>query len=189
MLGYLGHMWELYAFWAWVRVMASTAYTLAGDMTPEAARQLGKLTAFAAIALGGLACIPAGWFAGRYGNARVAQLCLVASGGSGLVAALLFGGPPWAVGAALIIWGTAIIPDSALYSTLVADAAPPERVGSLLTLQTALGFLLTAATVQATPSLAAIFGWPIVLACLSLGPALGIWTMQRLIGLTGDRSA
>ncbi len=177
-IGYIGHMWELYAFWAWVAVFATGSYTLAGTAD---AGGLGKLTAFAAIALGGLACVPAGWIADRIGCARVAQFCLIASGGAALASAAFYGGPAWPMMAVLIVWGIAIIPDSALYSTLVADAAPPERVGSLLTLQNALGFLLTAMTVQLAPALAAEIGWPWVLAIMSLGPAAGIRAMQLLM--------
>ncbi|HEX5864595.1 MAG TPA: MFS transporter [Casimicrobiaceae bacterium] len=177
-LGYIGHMWELYAFWAWVGVVASASYSLDGSEIP---RVLGKLTAFLAIGLGGLACVPAGWLAVHFGSARVAQLCLCGSGAAALASAVLFGGPAWEMMAALILWGIAIIPDSALYSTLVADAAPPERTGSLLTIQTALGFFLTALTVQATPTLAEFVGWSWVLAIMALGPALGIRAMQLLI--------
>ena len=177
-IGYIGHMWELYAFWAWVAVFATGSYTLAGTTD---AGGLGKLTAFAAIALGGLACVPAGWIAGRSGCARVAQFCLIASGGAALASAALYGGPAWPMMLVLIVWGVAIIPDSALYSTLVADAAPPERAGSLLTVQNALGFLLTAMTVQIAPALAALIGWPWVLAIMSLGPALGIRAMRLLM--------
>jgi MFS family permease len=177
-IGYIGHMWELYAFWAWVAVFATTSYALAG--TPDAGA-LGKLTAFAAIALGGLACVPAGWLADRIGRARVAMYCLIVSGGAALASAALYGGSVWPMMAVLIVWGIAIVPDSALYSTLVADAAPPERAGSLLTLQTALGFLLTAMTVQIAPALAAGIGWAWVLAIMSLGPAVGIRAMQLLM--------
>lgn len=177
-IGYIGHMWELYAFWAWVAVFATASYTAAE--APEAAG-LGKLTAFTAIALGGLACVPAGWWADRLGRARVAMYCLIASGGAALISAALYGGPVWPMMLVLVIWGVAVIPDSALYSTLVADAAPPERAGSLLTLQNALGFLLTALTVQAAPALAALIGWAWVLAILSLGPALGIRALQLLL--------
>jgi MFS family permease len=179
--GYIGHMWELYAFWAWVGVFATASYSVGGSEIP---RFLGKLTAFLAIGLGGLACVPAGWLAVRFGSARVAQLCLSGSGGAALASAVLFGGPSWAMMAVLILWGIAIIPDSALYSTLVADAAPPERTGSLLTIQTALGFLLTAMTVQVMPKLAEFVGWPSVLAVMALGPALGIRAMQLLIRST-----
>ena len=177
-IGYIGHMWELYAFWAWVAVFATGSYALAGEAD---AGGLGKLTAFAAIALGGLACVPAGWIADRFGRALVAQICLIASGGAALASALLYGGPAWPMMAVLIVWGIAIIPDSALYSTLVADAAPPERAGSLLTIQNALGFLLTAMTVQLAPALAAQIGWAWVLAIMSLGPAMGIRAMQLLV--------
>jgi MFS family permease len=177
-LGYIGHMWELYAFWAWVGVIATASYSLDGS---DVARLLGKLTAFLAIGLGGLAYVPAGWLAVRFGSARMAQLCLCGSGAAALASAALFGGPTWQVMVALILWGIAIIPDSALYSTLVADAAPPERIGSLLTIQTALGFFLTAVTVQATPALAEFVGWSWVLAIMALGPALGIRAMELLI--------
>lgn len=177
-IGYLGHMWELYAFWAWVAVVATGSYALAGAEGGDlGARELGKLTAFAAIALGGLACVPAGVLAVRHGSALVAMLCLWLSGGAALLSALLYGGPVWPMMAVLIVWGIAIIPDSALYSTLVADAAPPERAGSLMTLQTALGFLLTAFTVQVAPAVAAVVGWPWVLAVMALGPAVGIRAM------------
>lgn len=177
-LGYLGHMWELYAFWAWVGVVATASYEIAGSDAPGL---LGKLTAFLAIGLGGLACVPAGLLAVRFGSARIAQLCLFGSCAAALASAALFGGAAWAMMATLIFWGIAIIPDSALYSTLVADAAPPERTGSLLTIQTALGFFLTALTVQAAPALAELVGWSWVLAIMSLGPALGIRAMQLLI--------
>ena len=80
----------------------------------------------------------------------------------------------------VLIWGIAVVPDSAQFSALVADASPADQAGSLLTLQTALGFALTFATVQATPILANLFGWPMVLAGLSIGPALGIIAMARL---------
>ncbi len=177
-IGYIGHMWELYAFWAWVAVIATGSYNLAGSAD---AGGLGKLTAFAAIALGGLACVPAGWAADRHGRARVAMICLIASGGAALASAALYGGPVWPMMVVLIIWGIAIIPDSALYSTLVSDAAPPERAGSLLTIQNALGFLLTAMTVHLAPALAAVIGWPWVLAVMSLGPAVGIRAMHLLM--------
>ena len=83
--------------------------------------------------------------------------------------------------AVLIVWGLTVVPDSALFSTLVADAAPPERVGSIMTIQTAIGFLLTAVTVQLTPIAAAALGWPVVLAIMAIGPALGVLAMRALM--------
>ncbi|MEM8697776.1 MAG: MFS transporter [Pseudomonadota bacterium] len=173
-LGYLGHMWELYAFWAWCGVIAAASFAAAGL---EAAEGLAKLTAFLAIAAGGLACVPAGWLGDRIGCDRVAMLCLIGSGSAALLSAFAFGGPVWLMMGMLIFWGITIVPDSGQYSTLVANEAPPERAGSLMTLQTAFGFLLTAATVQMAPMVAEAAGWPILLALLSLGPLLGIRSM------------
>ena len=174
-LGYLGHMWELYAFWAWVGVIAAASFSAAGD----AGESLPKLIAFAAIAIGGVACVPAGWLGDRIGCDRVAILCLIGSGGAALTSALLFGGPVWAMALSLILWGALIVPDSGQYSTLVANEAPPEWAGSLMTLQTAFGFLLTAATVQLAPLVADRLGWPVVMAILALGPLAGILALVR----------
>jgi MFS family permease len=179
-LGYLGHMWELYGMWAWIGVAVTVSF--AAEMPPEEARRLGKLTAFLAIALGGLACVPAGALADRIGRAKVAALAMAASGCAALATAASFGGPPWITVVACLAWGLAIVPDSAQFSALVADAAPDELAGSLITLQTALGFALTIATVHASPLVAAAFGWPVLLALLAIGPALGILAMVRLIG-------
>ena len=178
--GYLGHMWELYAFWAWIGVAATAAFTAP---LGEAAAPAARLLAFGAIALGGLICVPAGWLADRIGKARVAQGAMAISAGAGLATALAFGGPVWLIVALVLIWGAAIVPDSAQFSALVADAAPPERAGSLMTFQTALGFTLTFFTVQAVPGLAATLGWPVTLALMALGPMAGVEAMRRLIRL------
>ena len=179
-LGYVGHMWELYAFWAWAGVIAGTSFAASGA-DPDGS--LAKLTAFLAIALGGFVCIPAGWLADRFGKAQIAAAVMVLSCGSALVASLTYGGPAWIMIAVMIVWGLTVVPDSALFSTLVADAAPPERVGSIMTIQTAIGFLLTAVTVQLTPIAAEAFGWPIVLAIMAIGPAFGVLAMRTLIRL------
>jgi MFS family permease len=177
-LGYLGHMWELYAMWAWVGAAAAVSYS--ATMEVAAAQSLAKLTAFLAIALGAFACVPAGWFADRIGKAEVTIVALGASGLSALLTAATFGGPAWITLVLVVIWGIAVIPDSAQFSAIVADAAPPHLAGSLLTFQTALGFTLTIATVQLTPIAAAAFGWPAVLAALAIGPAAGIVAMLPL---------
>lgn len=179
-LGYLGHMWELYAFWAWIGAAATVSFAAPlGDRATDAAR----LLTFASIALGGLLCLPAGRLADRLGKARVAQGAMAASGAAGLATSLAFGGPAWLVALLVLLWGAAVIPDSAQFSALVADAAPGERAGSLLAFQTALGFTLTFFTVQAVPAAAAWLGWPATLALMALGPAAGIAAMQRLVRL------
>lgn len=178
-LGYFGHMWELYAMWAWIGAAAAASYgTLLGEA--EATR-LAKLTAFLAISLGGLTCAPAGWVADRIGKAQVTIIAMALSGSAAIATALTFGGPIWLTFVLIILWGIFVIPDSAQFSALVADASPPDLAGSALTLQTALGFALTAVTVQATPLLAHQFGWPAILAGLALGPVVGIAAMMRLL--------
>lgn len=176
--GYLGHMWELYAMWAWIATATTASY--AASMTLPDAERLAKLTAFLAIGSGGLACIVAGLVGDRYGKAETAATAMAVSGVSAVAVAWTFGGPVWLTLALVIVWGLSVVPDSAQFSALVADAAPPEIAGSVLTLQTALGFALTAVTVQLTPVAATSFGWPAVLAALAIGPALGIWAMLRL---------
>jgi MFS family permease len=178
-LGYFGHMWELYAMWAWVGAAAAASY---GALLGEAeATRLAKLTAFLAIALGGLTCAPAGWVADRIGKAQVTIIAMALSGSAAIATALTFGGPIWLTFVLIIIWGIFVIPDSAQFSALVADASPSDLAGSAMTLQTALGFALTAVTVQATPLLANELGWPAVLAGLALGPMVGIAAMLRLL--------
>ena len=176
--GYLGHMWELYAMWAWIGVAAAISYS--ASLPAEDAASMAKLTAFLAIALGGIASVAAGLMADRIGKAEITIIAMALSGTAALATAASFGGPAWLTFALILIWGAAIVPDSAQFSALVADAAPAEQAGSLLALQTALGFTLTILTVQLTPVLAARFGWPPLLAVMALGPAYGIVAMLRL---------
>ena len=105
---------------------------------------------------------------------------MVASGTAAVLTAVTFGGPVWLTFVLIVFWGIAIIPDSAQFSALVADASPPHLSGSLMTLQTALGFTLTIATVQATPIAAAYLGWPTVIVLMALGPLVGIMAMLPL---------
>jgi len=177
-LGYLGHMWELYAMWAWAAAIASASY--AASLDPIDAVRLGKLTAALAIGLGGLACIPAGLLGDRIGKAEVTIAAMIASGTAALLTAASFGGPAWLTFILIMLWGIAIIPDSAQFSALIADAAPAQLAGSILAFQTAVGFGLTIFTVQITPLLAARVGWVAVLYVLALGPGLGTVAMWRL---------
>ena len=181
--GYLCHMWELYAFWAWISAALTASLTLAGA---DDATRAARLATFFAIGLGGLFCVPAGALADRIGKARVAGGTMGLSGCLAMATALSFGGPPALTVTLALLWGICVIPDSALFSALVADAAPPDRAGSLMTFQTALGFLLTAMTIQAAPLLAAAFGWPVTLAIFGIGPLLGVETMRRLARLLRD---
>ncbi|MFN3260516.1 MAG: MFS transporter [Pikeienuella sp.] len=177
--GYLGHMWELYAMWGWVAVAAAAGY--AAHMESAEAARLAALTAFLAIGIGALTCAPAGWLADRIGKARVAAGAMVGSGACALAVAAAHGGPIWLSFLLILLWGALVIPDSAQFSALIADAAPPALAGSLMAMQTALGFALTILTVQLAPVAAAAFGWTAVLAAMALGPLFGVLALRPLL--------
>ena len=114
------------------------------------------------------------------GKANIAIAAMVISGTAALASALTFGGPVWLTILCVLIWGASILPDSAQFSALVADYAPPDQAGSLMSFQTALGFALTFFTVQLTPLGAELIGWPGVFVLMAIGPAFGILGMLRL---------
>ena len=177
-LGYLGHMWEFIAFWAWVGT--ATAVSFAAHMEPDAAQSLGKLAAFLCIIAATPACYLTGIVADRIGKEKVAAGALCISGTAAVLSAFAFGGPVWLTLALIIIWGAAVVPDSPQSSAIVADNAPPELAGSLLTFQASLGFLLTALTTQVAPLIANGLGWPAVFLILALGPVFGLISMRPL---------
>lgn len=177
--GYFGHMWELYAMWSWLGVAAAVSYQ--AQMPMDEANQLAKFTAFIAIGGGALLCPAAGSVADKIGKARLTIIVMFLSGAFAIVSAMVFEGPVVLVFTAFVLWGLFVIPDSAQFSALVADLAPPERAGSILTLQTALGFLLTIATVQLTPVVANLISWPGVFVVLAIGPMVGIVCMWPLM--------
>lgn len=181
--GYLGHMWELYVVWSWLAVAATASF--AARMEAEEAASLAKLTTFLAIAAGAPLCVLAGRFGDRVGKGRISAAILATSGCAAIASAFAFGGPLWLVVPLFVFWGAMTVPDSGQFSAMVADHAPPDLAGSLLSLQTALGFGLTVITVAAAPHVADALGWPALFAILALGPALGIWGLRPVMGRPG----
>ncbi len=183
--GYFGHMWELYAVWTWIAafLVASFAADTAAWSTPEAA----GLLAFGTIAIGGLGAWLAGSAADRWGRTLVTSASMIVSGACCLTAGLLFGGSAaWLVPFCLV-WGFAIVADSAQFSACVTELAEESYVGTALTMQTAIGFLLTTATIQLVPVWESAVGWRWAMAPLALGPALGTLAMLRLRALPDAR--
>jgi MFS family permease len=177
--GYLGHMWELYSVWALVGLFFYDLH-LARGAPPLTATTLAGVSAFAVIAVGGPGSVLAGTWADRLGRERVAMGSLMVSGACALTVGWLAAAPVGLVVGLALIWGFAVVADSAQFSALVTEVAPQHAVGTALTLQTSLGFGLTAVSIWMSVELAARFGWGVAFSLLAVGPALGVVAMLRL---------
>jgi len=178
--GYLGHMWELYAFWTWIGAFLAASEVRHGGSLSVVARPLVEVVAYGAIGIGALGCVWGGWIADRIGHARLVTIAMLASGSCALLAAGAFGGPFLLTAGLAWTWGFWVIADSAQFSTLVTRSVPSHAVGTALTLQTSLGFLLTMASIQLVPIVAQRIGWPVAAAMLALGPTAGIMAIRAL---------
>jgi len=185
-LGYLGHMWELYAVWAWAPAFLTASAVAAG--APLARSEVGVVMFVALGVCGVLGCLVAGWTGDRFGRARAATGAMIVSGGCCLLAAVAFGGPTWLLVVVLLVWGASVIADSAMFSACLGTVVDPRYVGTALTLQTALGFLLSVVTIQLVPVVASTAGWPLAVAMLGAGPLLGSIAMVRLTPLLPART-
>ena len=175
--GYLGHMWELYAMWTWIAVFAAASFAASGMPNASAA---GSMAAFLAIGSGAAGCGLAGYLADRLGKARIAMWAMLASAACATLTVVVFGASPFWLYALVMVWGFAVVADSAQFSALVSEHAPREHIGTALTLQTCVGFLLTMVTIELLPRLAEISSWRYASLLLVPGPLLGAWAMKRL---------
>lgn len=179
-LGYLGHMWELFAMWTWVPLFLAASFAVAGST--DAATT--ALAAFVVIAAGGVGCVAGGILADRFGRTTITIAAMVVSGTCAVLIGFTYGGPPAVVLALAVVWGITVVADSAQFSAAVSELSPPGTAGSALSLQTAAGFVLTAVTILSVGALdpADGAGWRVAFGSLALGPLVGIIAMWRLRG-------
>lgn len=176
--GYFGHMLELYAVWTWIPAYLIASLSVHG--TGAGASELASVLAFGTIGIGGAGAVFAGVAADRFGRTTITSASMIISGTACIAAGFLFGASLLFLVPFILIWGFAIVADSAQFSACVTELAEESYVGTALTLQTAIGFLLTTITIQLIPYVVDMVGWRWAFAPLALGPALGTLSMLRL---------
>ncbi len=176
-LGYLGHMWELYAMWAWIGPFIDWAERQTGG---AAQPRSTALTTFVVIAAGALGSLVAGVMADRVGRTAVTIVAMVVSGLCAATIGLWTGAGMNYVILVALVWGIAVIADSAQFSAAIVELSDPPLVGTMLTIQTCLGFLLTFVAIQLMPIVVSTVGWHYAFMFLAIGPAFGVLAMYRL---------
>ena len=176
MLGYFGHMWELYALWTWLSMFVAAGREARGDTTASTG-----FIAFAAIGVAGVVgSLLGGWASDRFGRPPAAVAALVISGTCCVASPLFFAAPTVVLVVFVLVWGAAVIADSGVFSTALSETTDARFVGTALTAQTATGFLLTVVTIQLVPVVAELIGWQYAFLLLAPGPLLGAVAMSAL---------
>jgi MFS family permease len=178
-LGYFGHMWELFAMWAWFGAF----FAARAASEPGLSSNSAPLATFAVVGIGAAGCWMGGVLGDRWGRTSTTAAMMAASGLCALTIGLLFEAPLWLLLMVALVWGFTVIADSAQFSALVTELADQAYVGTALTLQLAIGFSLTVATIWLVPKLETALTWRWAFAFLAPGPALGVMAMLRLKSL------
>lgn len=177
--GYTGHMLELYACWIWLPFFLA-ASSIARGHSVEFPTVAVSVLSFVVLAVGAIGCVIGGEVADRIGHVPLVVISMAVSGTCALLTPLAFGAHALILVPLLIVWSIAVIADSAQFSTLVTRVVAPHAIGTALTLQTSIGFLLTTVTIQLVPTVVTFVGWRYAFPMLALGPVLGIAAIHRL---------
>lgn len=169
--GYFGHMWELYAMWAWIAAFYGDVF--------ESSRS-ASLAAFAVIGIGAAGCVYAGIMSDRRSRSDAAALAMRWSASAAIVVGFLIDAPRPIVLAIGLFWGFWVVADSAQFSAIVTEVVDARYVGTALTMQLATGFILTVFTIFLVPVIRDAHGWGWAFLMLAPGPMLGAWAMRAL---------
>jgi MFS family permease len=175
--GYFGHMWEVYAMWAWIGIFLGASFEATGL---ENAQRWASLMAFFSIAAGMPGSVLGGMIADRIGRTAMTSAVLAMSGLCCLIIGPAFGGSIVVVSLIALFWGATVSPDSAQFSASVGELSKPEHRGTMLTMQTAIGFTLALVSVQLMPHWIDLVGWQWAFTPLVAGPVFGIISMLKL---------
>ena len=176
--GYFGHMWELYGMWIWIPVMIRASVT-AQKGNPI----LAEVGSFLVIGAGAIGCVVAGLVADRVGRTVVTSWAMAISGSCCLLVGFLYGGSALPLLLLAVIWGASVVADSAQFSSCVTELGDPQYIGTALTLQMCIGFLITTISIELIPKVVDLVTWRYAFMILAPGPFLGVLAMLRLRGL------
>jgi len=173
--GYFGHMWELYAMWTWLPAFLTASFTM---FSPNISPSFIALSSFVSIGIaGGIGCVFGGFISDKIGRANLTILSMIISAGCSILIGFTFGEMIWLTIVISIIWGMFVISDSAQFSAAVSEVAEVDYVGTALTFQMCIGFLITIFSINLIPIIQKVVGWEWVFSILAIGPILAIVSM------------
>jgi MFS family permease len=177
---YFGHLWELYAMWAWIALFLHASFAMRLGHDDAVVELYANLATFAVVGAGVASCLVVGLLADRFGRTHITAAVMILSGTCSLTAGFLFGDSIWLVMALCLIWGAAVVPDAPQTSACIIELSDRSYVGTMLTVQTCVGFMLTMIPIHLVPQMVEAFGWRYAFAPLAIGPFLGALAMHRL---------